>query len=333
VIDAINNEAGSKTPLYIAVEKDRPDITKIFLELGDNSDKSDNNRKAAKQLAKEKKLTEILKTFREYNHKDDLLKCLKHGDVTAGFQYHLKSNQPNIPVTNSSKNSPIHLAILGGHKAKKSEKEILNLLKKLIEKEANPDLKNHEGRTPLFLAIEKGYLTIIDYLLEDINVEKTVKDNYGNTILHIAARGKDEEVVNKVLTYILNGDINAQNDAGQTPLHNVHQPRIAQILCDMAADATKPDNNNHKPVDYFLIRKERHELLDIVIPLSDLSEEQQRRLRESEQELSSHLGNFALKAAKAVFDITFLVSTIKTTLSLGGSIVSTLMEMLVKKMF
>lgn len=325
---ALNSEANSKTPLYIAVETNRPDITKIFLELGMNAE----NRKAAKQLAKDKKLTEVLKTFREYSHKNDLLKCLKHGDFTAAFQHHLKANPSNLPEASSSQqSSPMHLAILGGNKAKKSEKEILNLLKKLNEKGANPDLKNREGKTPLFLAVENGYLSIIDYLLEELKVDKTAKDNYGNTILHIAARGKDENVVNQILSYITNGDINAQNDAGQTPLHNVHKPRIAKILCDRGADPRKTDGNNHKPIHYFLIRKERHYLLDTVISLSELNEEEQKHLRDSENELSSHIGGFILNAAKAAFDITFLVNGIRTTLSVGGSIISTLIGMLIKK--
>ena len=90
-------------------------------------------------------------------------------------------------------------------------------VKSLIEKGANMNTRDYQGRTPLHLAAAKGYTDIAELLVKggaDINAKS---DNLGTTALIVAIQNGHRDTV-KVL--VANGaDVNAKGVENQTALH------------------------------------------------------------------------------------------------------------------
>lgn len=80
-------------------------------------------------------------------------------------------------------------------------------------------------------------------LLFDINADPNVKDSHGETPLHSAVITGQKEAVELLLD---NGaDVNAQSNDGDTPLHRAlinRKDAIAALLIDRGADANIPNN-------------------------------------------------------------------------------------------
>lgn len=118
-------------------------------------------------------------------------------------------------------NRPIHLSSEQGH---------LSVTKLLLEKGANPALKDEQGYTPLHNAAYWGTLTLHDYLhspyighhqcclllLENVTL---IEEESVTTPLHLAAFKGRTKVVQLFLTKLKN--LNAKDEEGATALHKV----------------------------------------------------------------------------------------------------------------
>ena len=84
---------------------------------------------------------------------------------------------------------------------KASKDEHLDVVKLLLDCYANVNAVDCFGRTALRMASEKGYLDIVNRLLDckEINVNR--QDEYGRTALTIAARDGHVDVVNRLLDW------------------------------------------------------------------------------------------------------------------------------------
>ncbi|HBL98179.1 TPA: hypothetical protein DDZ86_00880 [Candidatus Dependentiae bacterium] len=113
-----------------------------------------------------------------------------------------------------------------------------NLVKLLIERGVNVNIKNFTGWTPLHVAAKKGCFGIVKLLLErgaNVNIESFT--NW--TPLHVAAKNGCFDTVKLLLEKGAN--ISAKNNWGHTPLELVNiqkQGDIADLLIDKAADNT-----------------------------------------------------------------------------------------------
>jgi ankyrin repeat protein len=75
--------------------------------------------------------------------------------------------------------------------------ENLTLIQHLIEKGATPSLQTKHGWTPLHIVAFFGHEEIIRYLVEDQEVNVTVKDQEGRTAYGIALlKGCSDEILN-----------------------------------------------------------------------------------------------------------------------------------------
>ncbi|PQE16724.1 Ankyrin repeat-containing domain protein [Rutstroemia sp. NJR-2017a BBW] len=81
----------------------------------------------------------------------------------------------------------------------------------------NIDLKDGDGRTPLWYASANGEYVVVKLLLEIDKIDINSKERYGQTPLWTAASEGHEEVV-RLLLDMDNIDINSRDDEGQTPL-------------------------------------------------------------------------------------------------------------------
>ena len=146
----------------------------------------------------------------------------------------------------------LHYAMIGPTKGCPLEKtlEIVNLL--LLEDMSLANARNCDGTTPLHIAallysdreirnqIQQGDLKDIPRLLEVLlsaGADPNIKDKKGNTALHDAVLGSDEEVV---LLLIQSGaDVNASNNEGVTPLcfaSGMGLPRVVSALLERGAN-------------------------------------------------------------------------------------------------
>ena len=121
----------------------------------------------------------------------------------------------------------------------------------VIDCGANPNGQSTvEGGTPLHIAADRGYLRIVEFLLEH-GANPNMKNNYGRTPLHIAAMYGHLEVVEFLLEHGANP--NVRNNYGYTPLHFAVDGcfvDVVRVLLEHGADPTIRDNEGRTPLDY-----------------------------------------------------------------------------------
>jgi len=116
---------------------------------------------------------------------DDIITTGMYIDInTIKNMSHVK----NIPVnvSDGNNNNLIHLIIMY---KKKSEHQIINFIKYLVNNNTNPDQPNNSNKTPLHYACLNQYYYIIEYLLS-IDCNPNFKDDFGMTPLHYLLVGK-----------------------------------------------------------------------------------------------------------------------------------------------
>jgi len=137
--------------------------------------------------------------------------------------------------------TPLHQAAADGN---------LKEARSLISKGANVNVKDNEGRTPLFYAVENRHTFMCDLLIvkgADINV----KDADGDTPLHHAAlllrRPYDFRLAAELARR--GADVNATNNQRQTPLHialeggSSNHKHIASMLLWYNVNVNAKDSN------------------------------------------------------------------------------------------
>ncbi|MEO0202771.1 MAG: ankyrin repeat domain-containing protein [candidate division WOR-3 bacterium] len=90
----------------------------------------------------------------------------------------------------------------------------LSKTKDFINKGADINIKNNNGKTPLHIAVENEYEDIVKLLLEK-NVDVNIKDNEGNTPLHKAVKNGNYFIIKELLKF--GADKNIKNNEGKTP--------------------------------------------------------------------------------------------------------------------
>jgi ankyrin repeat protein len=125
-----------------------------------------------------------------------------------------------------------------------SQPEVVALLLKYT---SNFHVKDNEGNTPLHIAIKNGKVEIAQLLIAN-GADLHAKDNEGNTQLHIAVKNGKVEIAQLL---IANGaDLHAKDIYGNTPLHRaaiVKHKELAALLIANGADFFDRNNNYNKP--------------------------------------------------------------------------------------
>jgi ankyrin repeat protein len=88
-------------------------------------------------------------------------------------------------------------------------------VRQLLERGADPNVRDGDGRTPLFSAVLGGSVGLVGLLLES-GAEVDARDNDGWTPLHFAAQEYEPEIAR--LLVARGADVNAQDDDGITVL-------------------------------------------------------------------------------------------------------------------
>lgn len=147
-IDLEVKTTDGKSPLSIACSEGYYEIAEYLLKKG----------VSVHETKKQKKNSLIWASQNGHIHIVSLL--LRHGI------------HPDVP--DSSNNTAAHYAAAYGW---------LNVLKFLVENGAHPDLKNDWNSTPAMIAMLKNHFGCLDYLMELDNVDKSMVDNEGRSII------------------------------------------------------------------------------------------------------------------------------------------------------
>ncbi len=164
-----------------------------------------------------------------------------------------------INSTNNGFKSP--LLNLAAYKAS------LDAVKLLLEKGADINGRDSEGRTALFKAVASWSTDIIKFLIEK-GADVNAKDTNGDTPLHIeqmfADEGTDFEIVKLLVES--GADPNALNNLGETPLYyHLNNPKVVKFLVERMKDIKHfTDKAGNTPLHY-AVRKGKLETVKILL--------------------------------------------------------------------
>lgn len=173
----IRNKNGD-TPLYLAVQKNRRVPGEMLLTKGANVFSTNNENYSPLRMA-----------------------LVSGGEVQ---EWILTSDV--IKKTDGIGNTPLHYAC---------EWKIDSAVAVLLEKGANPNVRNANGETAIFSAIKADSPSTIDLLMNK-GAQKNARDYLGNTPLHACVRWESKNSAMKLIQW--QADLNEQNLAGKTPL-------------------------------------------------------------------------------------------------------------------
>ena len=130
------------------------------------------------------------------------------------------------------------------HLAARGSRDIVELL---LARKSDVSARDRNNVTPLYSAISSNQIENARILLAD-KADPNVKSRYGS-LLHAAAGWPNAEPLKFVLTLKL--DVNARNDAGETPLIYAagrgyrHNDENVELLIANQADVTLKNNKGH----------------------------------------------------------------------------------------
>ncbi len=126
----------------------------------------------------------------------------------------------------------------------------INMLNALAEFSEQVEPICTEHMTALHIAVDAGYLTVIDALLT-AGIDVNARGGKGQTALHLVKENLS------ILTRLLaaNPDLSIQDNYGNTALHIAvehSQVAIAKALLEAGADPTMTNNQHKSPTDLIL---------------------------------------------------------------------------------
>jgi ankyrin repeat protein len=172
-----------------------------------------------------------------------LFDCARKGKLDIAKL--LISKFATVNVENRVGELPIHLAAFKGE---------IDMIKLLIESGSYLNKKTAEDKLPVHYAIAGGRVDVIPFLLKEGNQSWFIKDTYGNTLLHHAAKTSSVQTIDLLLNQNL--DPNALNDQFESPIFNaVRFGTIDTLRLLLASDAYIDIHNRRyeTPIDTAMI--------------------------------------------------------------------------------
>ena len=241
VIEHIKNlnqtDSNGETPLTLAVSRRKPSIVKLLIENG-----ADPN----------------FVTRRSYGgNTTPLLMAASAGEPVIVEMLLSAKAKPNVMGRDG--NSPMHAAIIGASdylanmmnrnnpSIGKRTQQFTEIVKQLLSHDAEVNMLNHSGKTPIQLAAEGGFLDAVELLVDKSNsLNFSVGDS---SLLHWSARNGLVRTAKKLFEADTN--INQLDSTKQTALmlatNNGHADMV-RFLLGKGADAGKTDADGMTPL-------------------------------------------------------------------------------------
>ena len=127
--------------------------------------------------------------------------------------------------------------------------EIELKIKEFIRSGTDVNYKDLEGETPLHLASEKGYVTVVKILI-DKRADVDIKDKWGRNPLHYASKIGHLDIVKILIDRGV--DINVKDKWDRTALHYVSERGhldTVKLLVEYGACLNSLDKDGNKPID------------------------------------------------------------------------------------
>ena len=171
---------------------------------------------------------------------EETLAMVKRGAVDD-FSHRMTEDRRASAVSDSRDRTALHHAAATGNLA----------LVKLIGKELGDlDVRDKDGRTPLFFSLSSAQDDVSDWLVEE-GALVALADAKGVTPLHVAAHTNNRHCV-RVLLETGKVDVNAADEKGTTPLHvAAHRASsdVVETLIAAGADPKLKDRRGNLPCD------------------------------------------------------------------------------------
>ncbi len=122
----------------------------------------------------------------------------------------LDDKRINLDQKDRDGNTLLHIAIYSASH---------DIIKKILRKGANPNLKNEKSRTALMVAVLKGQKNIVKSILRNTRTDINLQDNVGETALFYAVKTVNRMAITKLILADDRIDLNVKNNNGDTILH------------------------------------------------------------------------------------------------------------------
>ena len=252
----VKNKA-QRTPLHMACSRGQLDVSIVLVSGGNCNtlDKDDNT--PLDLLIKRGDTNAVHILFTKYGlrpHIRDveskpLLHQLAAGGFTTVLQELISKFNYDPACSDENKNTILHIA------AQHGQYEIAEFVITNHSNQFPMDHRNCQGLTALHCACMHGYARIVKLIANKAlgdKDEKALVDDYGNTLLHIAAQHGQHEIAELLFTdYSNQCPIDHRNSQGQTALHCAYiggHTRVAKLLVDNGAGITVRDEDDDAPL-------------------------------------------------------------------------------------
>lgn len=173
------------------------------------------------------------------NNTTPLLEAMKTGSDWATWQVlHLGAD---LYVSDRDGNTPLHLACADGFQRPE-------LVRYMLAKHADAEIRNRSGKVPLFTAVYSGNAELVEALLEG-GADHGVQDRMGCVALHEAVLLGHVDMVRLLLKHGAEPS-RPRPGTGETPLHTAISAGsldMARLLVEAGADMTA-EYNDYTPL-------------------------------------------------------------------------------------
>uniref|UniRef100_A0ABD2XEW1 Uncharacterized protein n=1 Tax=Trichogramma kaykai TaxID=54128 RepID=A0ABD2XEW1_9HYME len=274
-------------PLHLALRHQKYDLVEALLEAGADANLANNEGTTPLHVVCQ------IRYGQSYCGDDFLISCDKY-------------NRPlEINAQDQLGNTPLHLSLDNRH---------ASVAYSLLENDADPNLANKKGMTPLHSAFMKIYIdsNLIALMLRK-DADPNLADEQGMTPLHLAVKKKDQDLIGMMLRR--GGNLNLTNEKGMTPFHFALEENNEGLIAMLLRKGCDPNLANEEGMTSLHLlcssRERDRESADMLLELGGNDEHRPLRIDARDKK-----GRTPLELAVA----NFLPLTVEAILELGADV-------------